>query len=207
MGGGKGSNLAVAVPRDTSAAGGFKGKPGVDIYELILRDHKAASELLDLVEATSPRSVRTREKLFARLKFELHVHLLAEEAVLYTTLRRHALFHRSIRDAADDHGRIERLLRDLDAMPMHGQKWHERFDLLRETVDRHVASEEGGVLEGARQVLSQEEAADLAVWMEVARENFARVAAASAAPGGSGRRRAGGRPQVGGSGGPHRTQP
>ncbi|HET7483604.1 MAG TPA: hemerythrin domain-containing protein, partial [Actinomycetota bacterium] len=59
----------------------------MDALELLEEDHKKVKKLLEELDSTTERGVKTREELFAKIKTELLVHEALEEELLYPALK------------------------------------------------------------------------------------------------------------------------
>ena len=56
---------------------------------LLEADHKKVKKLLNELESTTERGVKTRSELFATIKDELTVHEIIEEEIFYPELKAH----------------------------------------------------------------------------------------------------------------------
>ena len=61
----------------------------MDALKLIKDDHEQMRKLLNELESTTERGVKTREELYATIKGELTVHEIIEEEIFYPALKEH----------------------------------------------------------------------------------------------------------------------
>jgi hemerythrin superfamily protein len=55
----------------------------MDVYQVLMKDHRIVDELFREIEKSDDREVKGREQLFARLRKELEDHTLIEEDIFY----------------------------------------------------------------------------------------------------------------------------
>src|SRR5215217_8756296 len=75
-------NRSAAVPNRRRAT--------VDAIKLLKDDHDEAKKMLERLDETTERAVKTRQELFTKLKAELVVHEAIEEEIFYPALKEHA---------------------------------------------------------------------------------------------------------------------
>jgi hypothetical protein len=134
---------------------------GADIYTKLKDDHQSVSSLLQQLAQTTATDAARRKTLFAELQHSLTRHSDAEEATFYSTLRQHDETRDFIRDAHQEHQRIDTLLHELDRMDANNPQWGGTLQSLKELVEHHVHKEEGQVFVRARNVLPAWQAEDL----------------------------------------------
>src|ERR687883_559513 len=93
-----------------------RGTPAMDIGQFFARDHERVSGLFAKLSDTSEGAVKTRERLFERLKGELEAHAAAVEEVLYPVLKRHPET-KDLVPAQKELTEVDRTLQALDRMP------------------------------------------------------------------------------------------
>jgi len=127
----------------------------MDIFAVIEEDHNQVSALFK--KLTGTQGAGAREALFAELKENLETHSHAEEQVVYAALKAVDATRDIALEALEDHQLVADLLQELAAMPQETQGWHEKLQVLQETVQMHVEEEESEIFASARQVLSTEQ--------------------------------------------------
>ena len=137
------------------------------ILDLLKRDHAKVARLLAEIEASG--SDEQRDQLFAVLVAEIEVHAQAEEDVFYATLDADDTLEASLDDARQEHDEVDQLLEEMDEIGSAGDEWLEKLRELRQRIQLHVEHEEGPIFERAREVLGEEQQAQLGAELERAR--------------------------------------
>jgi hemerythrin superfamily protein len=151
----------------------------MNAFTLLKADHKKVAGIMEKLDSTTERGVKTREELFGQLKTELDVHARVEEKIFYPALKEAKETHDITLEAFEEHRLIKQLLGELDKMDKSEEQWTARFTVLKENVEHHVEEEEGEMFPKARKVLSEEEAEELGTRMEEAKEKELEAAAAA----------------------------
>ena len=150
----------------------------MNAFALLKADHKKVAGLLEKIDSTTERGVKTREELFAQLKTELDAHARIEETIFYPELEKADETHDITLEAFEEHRLVKQLLGELEKMDKGDEKWTARFTVLKENIEHHVEEEEGDMFPKARKVLSNEQAAILGSQMEEAKKAELKAAAA-----------------------------
>lgn len=143
----------------------------MNAFTLLKQDHKTVAELLEKIDATTERALKTREELFTRLKTELDVHAKIEEEIFYPALEGEDETHEITLEAFEEHRLVKQLLAELESMPKDDEQWTARFTVLKENIEHHVEEEEGEMFPKARNVLSKEDQDTLGARMEEAKND------------------------------------
>ncbi|MEO6094478.1 MAG: hemerythrin domain-containing protein [Fibrobacteria bacterium] len=138
----------------------------MNIYELLKKDHKTVKSLFSKLERTTEEQSDEREDLFQTLKQELSVHALAEEKFFYPLLQEEEESEDIALEALEEHRVVKRLLKELDANQKGTKEWAAKLKVLQENVEHHVEEEEGELFEKAEDVLSKEQAEEIAEQVE-----------------------------------------
>jgi iron-sulfur cluster repair protein YtfE (RIC family) len=141
----------------------------MDAFELLKTDHEKVAGILEKIEGTTERALKTREELFAQLKSELDVHAQIEETIFYPVLEKNEVSRDITLEAFEEHRIVKQLLSELEAEPKDDEKWTAKFTVLKENIEHHVEEEEGELFKKARRVLSEEEIEELGARMEKAK--------------------------------------
>src|SRR4026207_1442703 len=141
----------------------------MDAFTLLKTDHKTVAGLMDKIEKTTERAVKTRDKLFTQLKSELDIHAEIEEKILYPVLEKADETHDISLEAYEEHRIVKQLLSELESEPKDAEEWTAKFTVLKENVEHHVEEEEGDMFKKARKVLSDEELEALGARLEEAK--------------------------------------
>ena len=150
----------------------------MNAFTLLKADHKKVAGILEKIDSTTERGVKTREELFTQLKTELDVHARVEETIFYPELEKADETHDITLEALEEHRLVKQLLAELETMDKGDEQWTARFSVLKENVEHHVEEEEGEMFPKARKVLSNEQAEILGTQMEEAKKAEPKAAAA-----------------------------
>ena len=133
----------------------------MDALQLMKDDHEAVQKLLDQLEQTTERGVKTREELFTRIKKELTVHETIEEEIFYPALRDHPRAKELVLEAYEEHDVVDRLLGELTSTPFDDERWGPKAKVMKENLEHHIEEEEGEMFQKARQAFSRDELREL----------------------------------------------
>jgi hemerythrin-like domain-containing protein len=149
----------------------------MNAFTLLKADHKKVAGILDKIDSTTERAVKTREELFTQLKTELDVHTRIEETIFYPALEKVEETRDITLEAFEEHRLVKQLLGELESADKGEEEWTAKFTVLKENIEHHVEEEEGEMFEKARKVLSDEDAKTLGARMEKARTEQKKAAA------------------------------
>ena len=141
----------------------------MNAIKLLKNDHEKVAGILEKLEATTERALKTREDLFAQLKTELDIHADIEEKIFYPVLEKADETREITLEAFEEHRLVKRLLAELEAAPKDDERWTAKFTVLKENIEHHVEEEEGEMFKKARKVLSEAEFETLGTRMEKAK--------------------------------------
>ena len=147
-------------------------------FTLLKADHKKVAGLLEKLDSTTERGVKTREELFSQLKTELDVHARIEETIFYPALEKADETRDITLEAFEEHRLVKQLLGELESMGKGEEEWTAKFTVLKENVEHHVEEEEDEMFPKARKVLGDELAETLGTRMEEAKNKELKAAAA-----------------------------
>lgn len=147
----------------------------MDIIAMLEADHEKANGMLESLEQTTTRAVKTRTDLFAQVTKELLAHMEFEEAVLYPAIkaagdaeqRGHTL------EAYAEHEEAKVVMAKIHSIDPSDEMWKAHLTVLKENITHHVKEEEqaGGLFAMAKKLLPKEDLVDMA-------ERYAKVKAA-----------------------------
>ena len=129
----------------------------MNAFALLKADHKKVAGILEKIDSTTERGVKTREELFTRLKTELDVHARIEETIFYPALEKAEETRDITLEAFEEHRLVKQLLRELETADKGDEKWTAKFTVLKENIEHHVEEEEGEMFTKARKVFSEED--------------------------------------------------
>lgn len=150
----------------------------MNAFTLLKADHKKVAGILEKIDATTERGVKTREDLFTQLKTELDVHTRIEETIFYPALEEAEETRDITLEAFEEHALVKQLLGELESLGKDEETWTAKFTVLKENIEHHVEEEEGEMFPKAQKVLSKEDAETLGTRMEEAKNEQMKSAAA-----------------------------
>lgn len=133
----------------------------MNAIELLKSDHETVAGLMEKIDETTERALKTREELFARLKSELDLHAEIEEQIFYPAIEDAEETRDITLEAYEEHKVVKRLLTELADEPKDTEQWTAKFTVLKENVEHHVEEEEGEMFKKARTVLSKDQIDEL----------------------------------------------
>lgn len=146
-----------------------KAREKMNAFTLLKKDHEKVAGILDKLEGTTERALKTREELFTQLKNELDIHTNIEETIFYPVLEKAEESRDITLEAFEEHRIVKQLLAELEASAKDDEVWTAKFTVLKENIEHHVEEEEGEMFKKARKVLSEEEIETLGTRMEKAK--------------------------------------
>jgi hemerythrin superfamily protein len=133
---------------------------GAGIFQRLAEEHGEISTMIRRVAASTHGSP-VRAELFPRIKEELLAHAKAEEKEVYPVFRSLPEMEHLIGDAVNEHGKVDRMLRELSAMSYSDDRWIVIFRELMSEVQHHVLDEEQKVFPKAKRAMTREQSEEL----------------------------------------------
>jgi hypothetical protein len=137
-------------------------------------EHVQMRKLLDRLESTTERGVKTRQELFATIKGELTLHEVIEEEIFYPELKAHPKAVDIVLEGYQEHHVVDLLMAELEALDVDDESWGAKAKVMKENVEHHMEEEEGDMFKKARQVFDRDELEDLGRRMEARRQSAGR---------------------------------
>jgi Hemerythrin HHE cation binding domain len=129
----------------------------MDALTLLKDDHARMRKLLEDLESTTERGVKTREELFATIKGELMVHEAIEEEIFYPTLKEHPKAEDIVLEGFEEHHVVDLVMAELEGLPVDDESWGAKAKVMKENVEHHMEEEEGEMFKQARSVFDDDE--------------------------------------------------
>ena len=145
----------------------------MDAITLLKDDHDRLKKLLNELDATTERGVKTREQLLARVKNELTVHESIEEEIFYPALKEHPKTKEITLEAYEEHHVVDMVMKEIEGLPFDDERWGAKFTVMKENIEHHIEEEEGQMFKQARQVFEDEELEALGERMAARKEQLA----------------------------------
>ena len=138
----------------------------MDALTLLKTDHDKVKKLLNQLEATTERGVRTREDLYTTIRQELTVNEVIEEEIFYPALKDHPKATDIVLEGYEEHHVVDLLMGELDATPFDDETWGAKAKVMKENIEHHIVEEEGDMFRQARRVFDADELEVLGEKME-----------------------------------------
>jgi hemerythrin-like domain-containing protein len=144
----------------------------MDAVQLLREDHAKVKKILEDLDSTTERGVKTREELFTKVKRELEVHESIEEEIFYPALKEHPKARDIVLEGYEEHHVVDMVMAEIVDLPFDDETWGAKCTVMKENVEHHIEEEEGEMFKQARQVFSNEELEDLGVRMQARKEQL-----------------------------------
>ena len=138
----------------------------MDALALLKDDHEKMRKLLEELETTTERGVKTREELFSKIKGELTVHEIIEEEIFYPALRDHPKAKDIVLEGYEEHHVVDLVMAELEDLPVDDESWGAKAKVMQENVEHHMEEEEGEMFQKARSIFDRDELEELGRRME-----------------------------------------
>jgi hemerythrin-like domain-containing protein len=133
----------------------------MDAVQLLKDDHDVVKRILNDLDSTTERGVKTRQELFAKVRQELEVHEAIEEEIFYPALKEHPKAKELVLEAYEEHHVVDTVMAEIAVVPFEDETWGAKLTVMKENVEHHIEEEEGEMFKQARQVFSTEELKEL----------------------------------------------
>jgi hemerythrin-like domain-containing protein len=138
----------------------------MDALALLKADHDKVKGLLEQLDKTTERGVKTRQELFATIKGELAVHETIEEEIFYPELKAHPKAQDIVLEGFEEHHVVDLLMGELESLDVEDESWGAKATVMKENIEHHIEEEEGEMFKTARSVFDKAELEDLGRRME-----------------------------------------
>jgi hemerythrin-like domain-containing protein len=146
----------------------------MDAIALLKTDHDKVKRLLNELESTTERGVKTRSELFATIKGELTLHEIVEEEIFYPELKAHPKAKDIVLEGFQEHHVVDLLMGELEALDVADETWGAKALVMKENIEHHIEEEEGEMFRTARQVFEAAELDDLGGRMDARKRSASR---------------------------------
>ena len=138
----------------------------MDAIKLLEDDHKTVKKLLEDLDSTTERGVKTRQELFSKIKKEMEVHEAIEEEIFYPALKEHPKAKEIVLEGYEEHNVVDSLMSQLDEVPFDDETWGAKLTVMKENIEHHIEEEEDEMFRKARSVFDKAELEELGDRME-----------------------------------------
>jgi len=146
----------------------------MDALALLKADHEKMRKLLEQLETTTERGVKTRQELFATIKGELTIHETIEEEIFYPALMEMARTRDITLESYEEHHVVDLLMGELEELDVADERWGAKAKVMQENVEHHMEEEEGEMFRKTRQVFDDAELEELGERMAARKETAAK---------------------------------
>jgi hemerythrin-like domain-containing protein len=146
----------------------------MDAIALLKADHDKVKKLLNELETTTERGVKTRAELFSTIKGELTLHEIVEEEIFYPELKAHPKAQDIVLEGYEEHHVVDLLMGELESLDVSDETWGAKATVMKENIEHHIEEEEGEMFRQARQVFDAAELDGLGQRMEGRKQSAGR---------------------------------
>jgi hypothetical protein len=146
----------------------------MDAISLLKADHDKVKRLLNELETTTERGVKTRAELFSTIKGELTIHEIIEEEIFYPELKAHPRAKDIVLEGYEEHHVVDTLMKELEELDVEDERWGAKAVVMKENIEHHIEEEEGEMFRKARQVFDAAELDDLGRRMDARKQTAGR---------------------------------
>jgi len=133
----------------------------MDAVTLLKDDHDTLKKILNDLDSTTERGVKTREELFTRMRRELEVHEAIEEEIFYPALKEHPKAKELVMEAYEEQNVVDMVMAEIEDTPYDDETWGAKLTVMKENIEHHIEEEEGEMFPQARQVFERSELQEL----------------------------------------------
>src|SRR5687767_6347483 len=145
----------------------------LDAIALLKDDHKKMKKILQELDSTTERALKTRDELITKMREELQIHERIEEEIFYPALREHKKAKEIVLEGYEEHHAVDLLMAELDGVAYDDETWGAKFTVIKENIEHHIEEEEGEMFSKARQVFDKAELDELGEQMIARKESAA----------------------------------
>ena len=126
----------------------------MNALDLLTEDHQKVKKLFE--QAQQVRDNQEKKELFDQIDTQLAVHAEIEETIFYPALEEHDQLKEMVREARQEHEEVEQLLLEIEDLATEETDFTSALAGLHETVEHHVAEEEGEMFPKIREIFDKE---------------------------------------------------
>jgi len=147
----------------------------MDALQLLTEDHDHVKKMLEELDDTTERAIKTREQTFAELQSELEVHEAIEEEIFYPALKEHSKTRDIALEGYEEHHVVDTVIAEMGDVPVSDETWTAKFAVMKENLEHHIEEEEQDMFPKARKVFDQQELDQLGERMATRKEALLRL--------------------------------
>lgn len=142
----------------------------MDALTLLKDDHARVKEMLEKLDKTTERAIKTRTQMLAKLKQELTVHETIEEEIFYPAMKQHAEAKAIVLEAYEEHDVVDTIMSEIEQTPVEDETWAAKLTVMMENLLHHIEEEEGEMFEQARRLFDRQALESLGEEMQARKE-------------------------------------
>jgi len=135
--------------------------------EILKQDHQKVKELFQQIAQADGKE--KREEIFNKIDTELEIHAHIEETIFYPALEQHDSLKDLVAEALAEHQEVKALLGDIEGIGADSDEFESQVQLLMESVEDHVAEEEGEMFPRVSECFDEKELEHLGKQLESAK--------------------------------------
>ncbi|MGH2773018.1 MAG: hemerythrin domain-containing protein [Actinomycetota bacterium] len=151
----------------------------MNALDLLEKDHREVEKMLEELDKTTVRGIKTRQEGLAKLKAELTVHETIEEEILYPALKENPKSKEVALEGFEEHHVVDMVMAEIEATPVDDETWGAKFSVMKENITHHIEEEEGEMFKKARQIFSKVELEEMGSVMEERKESLQKLQGAA----------------------------
>ena len=144
----------------------------MDALQLLTTDHEHVKKMLQDLDDTTERAVKTREQTFAKLQSDLEVHETIEEEIFYPALKDHPKTRDIALEGYEEHHVVDMVMGEMGDVAVSDETWTAKFAVMKENLEHHIEEEETDMFPKARKVFDQQELDELGERMAARKEEL-----------------------------------
>jgi hemerythrin superfamily protein len=126
----------------------------MNALDLLIEDHQRVKQLFE--QAQQIRDNQQKKELFDQIDMELAIHAEIEETIFYPALEEHNELKDMVREARREHEEVEQLLLEIEDLATEDTDFTSQLAELEESVEHHVAEEEGEMFPKVREIFDND---------------------------------------------------
>jgi hemerythrin-like domain-containing protein len=156
----------------------------MNALDLLKQDHETVRELLDRLEKTTERAVKSRTEMLQKLHLELQIHTSIEEEIFYPAYTQAGGKEEAVMaaEAKEEHRTVDSLVlpdllnTDPGSIPFTG-----RLKVLKELLEHHIEEEEQELFPQAQELFDKARLEELGTEMKNRKDELKKSLAAQEA--------------------------
>ncbi len=144
----------------------------MDALQLLTTDHEHVKKMLEELDDTTERAIKTREQTFAKLQSDLEVHETIEEEIFYPALKDHPKTRDIALEGYEEHHVVDMVMGEMGDVAVSDETWTAKFAVMKENLEHHIEEEETDMFPKARKVFDQQELDELGERMAARKEEL-----------------------------------